>query len=192
MKYSTPNMALALSLFTAGVPFAKDDKGRDVPCSNTYNLEMLQALAEKFPHKYKGLKPLDAARRAWKDGIPGRIEYHFEGDGIAELVKTWDKFNSIITALSGSDQGDYQSHPDSDDPICKMVQAVDPKLAMAIACQLLSNRRTFTKLWSMATPRYEAVKSKSKPQGDRLVIKGSIRSCSINAPEEHKRKLGFV
>ena len=176
--FQTKDTALATTLATLGVPFAKNDSGQLVAFLNVYDPGILKKLG------YKGWKMLAAAKDAHAKRRPGVIHYQFEKTPL--LLAVVEAFNTRQAQIKDQDFARTAPAEDID---------IEPAVAARFACQLMNNRFDLINAWQTAVPMLSVPGETSvAPDPEKpgvKVVTGSCRLVSINASPETLAHLGL-
>lgn len=160
--WQTQNTALAVTLATCGVPFAKDETGNDVPVLNIYDGATLKRLG------YSGWQLEDAARDAFRTGKRGLVVYQFETCLLLDrILKAYDTYSEGIR------KSETDGVPmDSVD--------VSPEDVARICCQFTKNRNVFVEGWRQVRPIViEHGATRSYEENGRRVTEGSFKGGTL-------------
>lgn len=166
--FQTTNRAVAITLATCGVPFAKDEvSGADIPFVHIYDIAVIRAMkAPDGAPRFKGLPLEEAARRAFRAGLPGLLVYNFLRDELCERILK--AYNAHSQALAGADAGGV--------PANLTLSTVEPEDAAILCAQFTKNRNIFTHGWKAVRPFLHLPgTSDQRTEAGKTVIVGSFR-----------------
>lgn len=177
--YLTSDSILAFALYLAFTPFSDET----MPCVNYYKPEDLRALG------YKGMKPLEAAAQAVKDGRKGTVEYMFRMPE-QDLMRVFEDQKEYLDKAEGLARDaiknlieDYKNDGRSyEETIVRLV------------CTLVYTRADFITMWQKLIPllRLDDINRVERKEGDATVVNyGGFRFVSANASDETKKRLGL-
>jgi hypothetical protein len=165
--YQTQNRALAVTLATCGVPFARDpERDCDVPFVHLYSVDILRRMrgADGQP-LFKGLPLEDAARQAFHSGRPCFIVYNFRRTELCDRV---------LRAYDAHSRGLTGEQSPGLPPMIPL--EIEPEQAAILCAQFTHNRNIFTTGWKTAQPYlHYAGSSTEEKDGTKTVIIGSFR-----------------
>lgn len=171
--FTTQDVALAFSLYLAGVPFQDPTQ----PCLNLYDAEILSKIG------YRNWKLEDAARDALAKNKKGEVRYIFartpELNDLLEAYKTQQ-----IVIQKG--EGTAVEH------FAELIP--DPELRLKVAEVVLKMRPEFVNLWKEQSPLIRVPnpgQSKTTDLGkdQKLVSSPGFRVISLNASPSTRKRL---
>jgi len=171
--YQTSNTALAATLATLGVPFAKGLDGKPAPFLLVYDPSTLRR------HGYKGWNPIEAARDAHAKRKPGVVTYQFERTQVLEsVVKVFEQASADLNSPENY-------HVD-------VTLDITPEEGARFAAQLLKNRQDLAAGWQTAMPLVVIpgdVSTEKHADGSTHTV-GSCKAVSLNASPALLARLG--
>jgi hypothetical protein len=172
MTYQTSNTALASTLATLGVPFAKGLDGSPAPFLLIYDPSTLRK------HGYKGWNPIEAARDAHQKRKPGIITYQFERT--PELERIVAQFEKTAAGLN--------------DPESYIPPTIDISVEQAavICAQLMKNRNDLAASWQTAVPLVVLpgdCNVQKQADGSTVAV-GNCKAVSLNASPALLERMG--
>lgn len=183
--WDTNNLALAVTLFTCGVPFySVGDK--KLVLYNLYTVELLSAMLDSRGRKlWEGMTIDQAANAAWKSGRKGIVKYCFDRTPALEpIVKAYNQQSADSKRAMEQPFGTDLGVP------AGVISPTEQDVAR-IASQLFANRKWLSNEWRKATP-FVAVSGRhklGKESDGTTITTGSGKIYSLNLSDENRRKI---
>lgn len=183
--WQTNNLALAVTLFTCGVPFfAVGD--RKLVLFNLYTVELLSAMLDTRGRKlWDGMTIDEAANAAWKSGRKGNVQYCFDRTPALEgIVKAYNQQSADSKRAMEQPFGTDLGVP------AGVISPTEQDVAR-IASQLFANRKWLADQWRKTVP-FVAVSGRhklGKETDGTTITTGSGKIYSLNLSDENRRKI---
>lgn len=179
----TEDTVLAFALYLAFVPFTDET----LPCINTYTIDQLRKLG------YRGMLPLEAARKAAESGQKGTVQYMFRQPDDNRLVAIYHDQVEVLRKSEGLARDavknlltDFTAGArDYEETIIRLVVT------------LIYMRGAFLTLWQQTESMLKIV-AEGKPERTEMpdgrgftLTHGGFKMIGVHASEETQRRMGL-
>lgn len=171
--FTTQDVALAFSLYLAGVPFADPAQ----PCFNLYDAEILARLG------FRGLTIEQAAQAAHDAGKKGEVRYIF--------ART-PELNDLLNAYTAEQKAIADGEGTATEHLAKLIPD-NPVTRLRAAAVILKLRPQFVNLWKamdplIRVPNHGPTKTEETARG-KVTTSPGFRVVSLNASAETRKRL---